>query len=238
MPLLTDPRYITLPTVAPGGRPRQIRALVFDFDGTLAGLEIDFDLMRREIVGLCSEFAVGNGLSNRYVLEMLAEAERILSARNPETSRLFTARAYAMIEAIELEAARRGSLFPETRSVLTGFKEAGLAMAVITRNFGRAVRTVFPDLDDFFPVFLPREAVSRVKPDPEHLLAALRALDVPPDSTLMVGDHPLDIETGRRAGTMTAGVASGRIGRRELAAAGADAAFDRLADLAGFLLGG
>lgn len=38
----------------------------------------------------------------------------------------------------------------------------------------------------------------------------------------MVGDHPIDIETGKRAGAMTAGVATGRISVSELRQAGAD----------------
>ncbi|MFH1135584.1 MAG: HAD family hydrolase [Pseudomonadota bacterium] len=234
---MTAPVNIAIPSKIAGGPPRPVKAVVFDFDGTLAGLEIDFDLMRREISRLCLEFGVGNGLSSQYVLEMIAAAESLLSARDPGKAQLFAARAKGIIEDIELEAARRGRLFPETRPALAALKNAGLGLAIITRNFGRAVRIVFPDLDDFVPVFLPREAVPKVKPDPGHLLTALKALAASPDSSLMVGDHPLDIETGQRAGTMTAGVASGRIGRDELSGAGADAAFDRLADLADFLLG-
>jgi phosphoglycolate phosphatase len=38
----------------------------------------------------------------------------------------------------------------------------------------------------------------------------------------MIGDHPLDIQTGRAAGVMTAGVCSGNSSRDELLRAGAD----------------
>ena len=227
---------IMLPPETKGGRPRQVKALVFDFDGTLAGLEIDFDHMRLEILDLCSDFGIGNGASGRYVLEILTESEKILSGSSPERARQFMEQARRIIEGIEMEAAERGSLFPETRRTLSAFSEAGLKLAIITRNFGGAVRTVFPDLDDFVPVFLPREAVQNVKPDPRHLLAALEALGESPEESIMVGDHPIDIETGRRAGSMTAGLASGRIGLTELSNAGPDLAFNRLIELADFLL--
>ncbi len=38
----------------------------------------------------------------------------------------------------------------------------------------------------------------------------------------MIGDHPLDIQTGKAAGILTAGVCSGSGSRAELSAAGAD----------------
>jgi phosphoglycolate phosphatase len=38
----------------------------------------------------------------------------------------------------------------------------------------------------------------------------------------MIGDHPLDIETARRAGTLSAGVASGHASQEALAQAGPD----------------
>jgi histidinol phosphatase-like enzyme len=37
----------------------------------------------------------------------------------------------------------------------------------------------------------------RVKPHPEHLLTALKLLDVPPERAIMVGDHPMDITLGK-----------------------------------------
>jgi len=42
----------------------------------------------------------------------------------------------------------------------------------------------------------------------------------------MIGDHPLDIQTGKAAGVMTAGVCSGNSSRDELVLAGADRVAD------------
>lgn len=216
----------------------QIEAVVFDFDGTLASLEIDFDLMRRRVLELAVEFGRGPvDFEGRYVLESISLVESRLTASNPKAAREFVSRAHHIIEDMELDAARRGGLFPCTRPALRAFKNAGLKMAIITRNFHGAVGVVFPDLFDFCSVFLPREAAPRVKPDAAHLLAALDALKVEPAASLMVGDHPMDIETGRKAGTMTVGVASGRIGLKELQAAGADFTCRHVGELADLLLG-
>lgn len=218
-------------------RPDNIRAVVFDFDGTLAGLEIDFDLMRRRVADLAAGLGLDpSELLSGYLLENLEKMVQKIRAVNAEQALKFEALAHREIERIELEAADRGRLFPETIPALIALRKAGLKLAVITRNFGGAVNRVFPDLTDYCQAFLPREAALRVKPDPAHLEAALELLGVAPDQSLMVGDHPIDIETGRRAGTMTVGVTTGRIGRPELSAAGADRVFDHVGSLTGWLL--
>ena len=122
---------------------------------------------------------------------------------------------------MEMEAANKGSLFPFTRSILTDLLQRNIKIAIITRNCERAVRLVFPDLDRFCGGFLAREHVPRIKPDPDHLLRALRQVEATPEAALMVGDHPIDIKTGQDAGVMTAGVWSGRASQEDLDKSGA-----------------
>ncbi|NTW37981.1 MAG: HAD family hydrolase, partial [Syntrophobacteraceae bacterium] len=71
--------------------------------------------------------------------------------------------------------------------------------AVITRNCEEAVRLVFPDVDRYCGGLLARDHVPKVKPDPDHLLRALEVLACGVEGVVMVGDHPLDVETGKRA---------------------------------------
>jgi phosphoglycolate phosphatase len=92
----------------------------------------------------------------------------------------------------------------------------------LTRNSGSSVYRVFPNLDAYIEVFLPREKVSHPKPDPRHLQEALVYLNVPAEKTVMIGDHPLDIQAGQKTGTFTIGVLSGRSGEKDLKDAGAD----------------
>ena len=228
---------MTDPTPVSKIRMERVRALVFDFDGTLARLEIDFDLMRRRVLELAGTYGLESSrFAGRYVLETVTAVQTVLAEADAGKAISFAKAAADLIEEVELEAARRGGLFPQARPALAGLKKAGFRLAVITRNFGGAVRIVFPDLAEFCSVFLPREAVPRVKPHPDHLLAALKSLDTKPEETIMVGDHPMDVETGRLAGALTVGVASGRNTRSELTAAGADMVFDHIGELAESLL--
>ncbi len=55
------------------------------------------------------------------------------------------------------------------------------------------------------------------KPAPDKIFAVCRALDVPPQAAIMVGDTPADMQMGRNAGVMASvGVASGLTTAMEL----------------------
>lgn len=202
---------------------RKFKFIVFDFDGTLAELHIDFGEMKRRMAVLAREhLPVVLNSSLPPVLEWMESLAAGLDASNPRAGAEFRQKGHALIREMELEAARRGRLFDYTRPILSDLRQKGIDVAIITRNCEQAVRIVFPDLDGYCRVFLARDHVPHVKPDPDHLFRALEKTAWEPAATLMVGDHPLDIQTGRRAGVLTAGVSSGRASREDLAGSGAD----------------
>ncbi len=204
----------------------RLRALVFDFDGTLAQLTLDFNAMRRALGELALEYAPA--LPDPFghaILEwqqLVAQQLNNGSQRGTEQAQSFLTRSADLIISMEVEAARQGMLFAFTRPLFLRLREAGIQSAIITRNCSQAVTSVFPDFADYCPTLLTRDDVRRAKPDPEHLLMALKHIGCSPQESLMIGDHPMDIQTGKRAGAWTAGVASGRVSQQELLASGAD----------------
>ncbi len=203
---------------------RSFHAVVFDFDGALAELTLDFDDMKRRIGALAGEYLgaarTPSGLpALEWVEELRAEIALLDVDGAPDR---FRTRAHALIEEMETAAASERLLFPYTRPTLSELAARGVKTAIISRNCRRAIDRVFPDALRYVGVVAAREDAIRVKPDPEHLLQALRALGVAPSRALMVGDHPMDIKTGKAAKTASAGVASGRTSREELARSGAD----------------
>jgi phosphoglycolate phosphatase len=52
----------------------------------------------------------------------------------------------------------------------------------------------------------------------------------------MVGDHPMDIQTGKDAGAFTIGVLTGYSGREALEQAGADMVLDTATDILAILV--
>ena len=189
----------------------KLDAIIFDFDGTLAGLTLDFDLMKRKIAALGEVF-----LDERPepgptpALEWLEELVEETLKRDRAEGMEFRTRGQLVITAMEMDAARQGELFEFTRPVFETLNSRGVPAGVITRNISAAVKVVFPDIEELVRVFIPRETACRVKPDPGHLLQALECIGADPARSLLVGDHPMDIETAKAAGSLSAAVTSGR----------------------------
>ncbi|HOO00142.1 MAG TPA: HAD family hydrolase [Syntrophales bacterium] len=211
---------------------RTPRAVFFDFDGTLAVLNIDFPAMRRTVIEILHRYGVlREALTAPYVLEMIAEGTRVIAARDQEKARLFHGEAFEAVREIELEAAAKGELLPGARGVLTALRLKGVKTAVLTRNCTAAVERVFPDVRDLLDVVITRDDTPLVKPDPYHLRRAMAALGCGASRGVMVGDHPMDITMGRRVGLKTVGVLSGTADEGQLREAGAEAVIADLRDL-------
>jgi len=212
-----------------------IRAFIFDFDGTLAVLNIDFLQMRAAV----EELAVARGipreeLAGLYVLEMIEAGARHLEGKDGKAA-VFQRDAHEMICRLELEAARHGELLPGMREMLAALKKRAIATAVVSRNCGDAIRRTFPDIDLWCNAVIPREGAPHVKPHPDHLRVALAALDVPPTAAVMVGDHPIDVKAGRDAGLFTIGVLTGAPGPDKFAADPPDRILPSAADIVALL---
>jgi phosphoglycolate phosphatase len=210
----------------------QVDTVIFDFDGTLAELNIDFDQMRRGIYELVSCCGVDpQTLQHRFVLEVIAEAGAVLEKSSRRQSQSFQKEAFRIIEAIEVEAAQRGKLFDGTKELLTTLRKHSVHAGIITRNCAKAVHRVFPDIADYCPVVVCRDDVKQVKPHPEQINLALSRLGGSANRAMMIGDHPIDIETGKNAGTQSAGVLSGHFQEEDFMLVGADMVLPQASDI-------
>jgi phosphoglycolate phosphatase len=209
-----------------------IKTIIFDFDGTLAKLNIDFQQMREDVLKLILSYGIiRDELHTDFVLEMIDSATAILNQRSPHISKKFFDEANAIIEKIEIEAAENGELFDRTRELLGSLKSRDISCGIITRNCAKAIKIVFPDILSYCPVVVCRNDVNNVKPHPDHLNMALNKLVSSAENTLMIGDHPLDIKTGRNAGTKTCGVLTGHFQKNDFIEAGADLVLPHAADI-------
>jgi phosphoglycolate phosphatase len=200
-----------------------IKAIIFDFDGTLAVLNIDFSSMRERVFDLMKYYSVAKELvGERYLLEIIDEVYQILWKKNPSGAEDFYQKAHQILHEIEMKAAEKGGLIPGAEATLENLRRQKIKVGIITRNCEDAVRKVFPNINDFCDVFVSRDLVKKVKPHPDHLTHIMKSLKISGRESVMVGDHPIDVQAGRRVGMKTIGVLTGRTKKEEFEKAGAD----------------
>jgi phosphoglycolate phosphatase len=227
--------------VKEGGKPapalgRPVRLVVFDLDGTLVDSVRD---LATAVNGALRDAAPGTPpLPLSDVRAFVGEGARVLVERSLQRAGL--ARPADEVLALFLERYR--SCLLETTRLYPGVQE-GLdrlrdrALAVLTNKPGDLGRRILEGLgvaDRFARIWGPAEATER-KPRPEGLRKLVRELDMDPEDALMVGDSPVDVRTGRRAGVRTAGVTYG-LDPEALRAEAPDLLVDDLRELA-FRLG-
>ena len=96
---------------------------------------------------------------------------------------------------------RKKALFNERLPQLRATR-GGLAVALATSAENKEMHDILwqAKLDDLFSTHATKDDAAESKPDPDIVHAALAHSDAQPNSTVMIGDTPYDIEAARRAG--------------------------------------
>jgi pyrophosphatase PpaX len=89
--------------------------------------------------------------------------------------------------------------------VLETLQSRGYKRALVTnageKSVGRAKEAL--DILNKFDFIVTRNSVKKIKPSPEPILLACKALNKQPGTCAMIGDFPPDIRAGKAAGTKT-----------------------------------
>jgi len=136
-------------------------------------------------------------------------------------------------ERFELEAAANTSLLPGVVDTLKTLKEMGLKIGLCTINSEKSVNRILQrfSIAALFDVVISRNQVRHVKPDPEHLRAVLKVLDVSPEETVVVGDSRVDMQSARDLEAVAVGLPTGVSTVEQLMSSGADYVVTSMGDL-------
>jgi phosphoglycolate phosphatase len=193
--------------------------------------------MREQVFELMRKYGVNEEeIEEKYLLEIIDEVVQILIQKNPGAAETFYQEAHQILHEVELKAAEEGKLLPGVEAALQSLRSRGFRVGIVTRNCEEAVRKVVHNIEAFCDVFISRDSIKNVKPHPEHLTSVLEALHVTGGETLMVGDHTIDIQAGKRVGMKTIGVLTGRVKKEEFEKAGADYVLGDASEVCSLLL--
>ena len=187
-------------------------AILFDLDGTLLDTAADF------VVCL-------NLLRARYELPPMTETmlrPRVSDGAGAMLERAFSGTGKSFdqgallaefLDLYEANVASQSRLFPGLEGTLSWLQQSRIPWGIVTN---KPVRFTAPLLQALnlaagCAVLVCPDDVRERKPHPESLLLAARRLGIEPAQIAYVGDHPRDIEAGRRAGMTTVAAGWGYI---------------------------
>jgi len=197
-----------------------IKGIIFDFDGTLTELTLDFGHLRAEIEKVARQYVGDDEIRSQegqFVIEMIYWVEGRLGGE----AETFRCEAFGRLRELEMEASRGKDVYPYARDVLQRLRFKSMKIGVITRSHVDVLFLVFQDIKSYVDTIVTRDEVKEVKPHPNHGAEVLRLLGINPDEAILVGDHPTDVLAGKAAGMKTAGVLSGRTTREAFEQVGA-----------------
>jgi len=205
------------------------RAVIFDFDGTLAD---SYDAITASV----NHVRAANNLPPLPEAKIKAHVgrglEQLLADLLPGTD---VERNVALYREHHVTVMREHTRqMPGARAAVEALKRSGRLLAVCSNKKVAFTRALLDSLGlaPFFDVVLGPDDVPRPKPAPDMLLTALRRLGVSADEALYVGDMDVDVQTARAAGLPVWVVPTGSADRATLEAARPDRLIDGLAELA------
>ena len=204
-----------------------IKAVIFDLDGTLAEFNLDYKAVRAEVM----QFLVNQGFpasvfsTNESIFEMLKKVT-VYMANNGKKEKeiaVIQKRALSIAGEHEVKAAHETSLLPGVYETLKALKKMGLKLAIFTINGKKSTHLIMDKfrLNPIFDATITRESVLKVKPDPSHLIAALKALKVNGDEVVVVGDSEVDMKSAKALKVKAVGIATTAEMAKEMVNAGA-----------------
>lgn len=209
------------------------QTILFDFDGPI-----------------CNFFS---GLPNPYAADRLREVLRnnanvqlsdhlattsdsfdILRA-TPQIAPALTDLVEGELTAVERRAATLSTPTPGAFDALSVLRGSGKTIAIVSNTAESAI-LLYLDSHGLHPyvhgVFgRVSSNPSLLKPSPHLVIEALGQLQADPETTVLVGDQPTDIEAARRAGIASIGYANKPGKDERLRTAGATAIVDHMADI-------
>ena len=172
-----------------------IELLIFDLDGTIIDLNVDWDGLKKELQGFCLK-------NYNYQTTFTPLDEELILLKHRLGQETYY-RLIGIITRYELAGLRNGSI---NKEVFDFIKEhSDKKMAIYSANTRKTIREVLNKnkLGNLFDCIIAKEDVLKPKPASEGLEKILKFYDILPGKALFIGNDPKDKIAGENVGIRT-----------------------------------
>lgn len=213
----------------PANPMKDIRAILFDKDGTLFDFQATWGSWARAVL---DELAGGDAERAATLAAVIDFDTRTMRFRPSSAVIAGTGREVAEllaphlpgtdVAALERRLAQRAAEAPPAeavplRALLERLRAHGYALGVATNDFEAVALRHLDGIVELFDFMAGFDSGHGAKPEPGMLLAFARQCNLPPSRVLMVGDSRHDLLAGRSAGMATLAVLTGVAAAEDLA---------------------
>ena len=211
---------------------REIKLVIFDFDGTLADTKeniiLTFQMTMKELgveIKSRQECAATIGLTLEDAFKVLypgMAAEKYALLRDTYRS-IFKENRKILVP----------GLFPEVMDTLEELRRRGYLMSIASSRLSPSLHSFLEDMKiaHLFEYAVGGDNVEHPKPAPDAVLQILRHYNLSAEEAFVVGDMPFDINMATNAGVKSCGVTWGNADAAQLKESGANYIIDKMSQL-------
>ena len=211
---------------------REIKLVIFDFDGTLADTKeniiLTFQMTMKELgveIKSRQECAATIGLTLEDAFKVLypgMAAEKYILLRDTYR-RIFKENRKILVP----------GLFPEVMETLEELQRRGYLMSIASSRQSPSLHSFLEDMKiaHLFEYAVGGDNVEHPKPAPDAVLQILRHYNLSAEEAFVVGDMPFDINMATNAGVKSCGVTWGNADAAQLRESGANYVIDKMSQL-------
>ncbi len=166
--------------------------VIFDFDGTIVDLKVDWKKLKEEI----KQFLLKQG----YDLPHEIRINEVLNRYKNEREKILK-----KIKKAEMSAANKTHIENNVATILKRLHSKGLKMAIFSKNFEDTIKIVLKksDIIDCFDIIVGRETLMdndlRGKPHPDGIFYIIKNVG-PSKNCIFVGNDTDDIKAAKKSG--------------------------------------
>lgn len=211
---------------------RDIKLVIFDFDGTLADTKeniiLTFQMTMKELgveIKSRQECAATIGLTLEDAFKVLypgMAAEKYILLRDTYR-RIFKENRKILVP----------GLFPEVMETLEELRRRGFLMSIASSRLSPSLHSFLEDMKiaHLFEYAVGGDNVEHPKPAPDAVLQILQHYNLSAEEAFVVGDMPFDINMATNAGVKSCGVTWGNSDAAQLKESGANYVIDKMSQL-------